>query len=185
MQLTLTESQQRIAATTAIVFIVATLILGIVQAAGEPDTAPVAAQQATATPSESPTPEATPTPTAVVAATPTPPPVATTKPAPAIVRIYKDGTYTTIGFYSVPGSGSEKITVTITIRSDVATATSAVAGANNRESAEYQAAFIGSYKPYVVGKSIANLSLGRISGSSLTPKGFNAALATIKTQAKK
>lgn len=64
-------------------------------------------------------------------------------------------------------------------------ATTAIAGAaQGSESPDYQASFIGGYVPSVVGKSIASLSLGRISSSSLTPKGFNAALTTIKAQAK-
>jgi len=35
----------------------------------------------------------------------------------------------------------------------------------------------------VIGKNIADVQLSRVSGSSLTPEGFNNALATIKSQA--
>ena len=49
---------------------------------------------------------------------------------------------------------------------------------------EYQDDFVGGYKSQVVGKSIAEIQLGKVSGSSLTSRGFNEALDQIRNQAK-
>ena len=106
------------------------------------------------------------------------PPIATTKQ-----YIYKDGTYTATGSYMSPG-GEDQVTVTLTIAKDIVTDVSVTPGAQDRTSQRYQQRFIAGYKQYVVGKNIASLNLGVISGSSLTPIGFNAALTQIKAQAK-
>ncbi|MDR3557969.1 MAG: calcium-binding protein [Candidatus Pacebacteria bacterium] len=122
--------------------------------------------------------------------TPTPVP---TVPAstPAIVpkqttptaSVYKDGTYTATGSYMSPG-GEDQISVTLTLANDIITNVSAVSGAGDRTSQRYQNAFLSGYKQYVVGKDIANVKLTRVSGSSLTPAGFDNALAQIMAQAK-
>jgi uncharacterized protein with FMN-binding domain len=96
---------------------------------------------------------------------------------------YKDGTYTATGRYTAP-SGAESVTVSVTIQDDVVTASTATGNATDREAREYQADFVSGYKSQVVGKSISSISLSRVSGSSLTPKGFNDALEQIKNQAK-
>lgn len=142
----------------------------------------------TSVPSLTPSPSVIATPTPTNISTPTPvvaTPVATPKPTPALTYAYRNGSYTAIGSYSVPGRGSEQITVTVIITNDAISASTVTAGATNNESLDFQSAFIGGYKPYVIGKSVGTLSLGRISGASLTPKGFNSALAQIRTQAKK
>lgn len=142
----------------------------------------------TPTPSLTPSASVPTTPVPTIITTPTPvaaTPVVTATPTPALSYVYRNGIYTAIGSYSVPGHGSEKITVTVTITNDAISASTVTAGANNQESLDFQSAFIGGYKPYVIGKSVSTLSLGRISGASLTPKGFNSALAQIRTQAKK
>ncbi len=95
---------------------------------------------------------------------------------------YKDGSYTATGNYSSPG-GSEKITVTVTLKDGVITDTSAESGATDQNSQEYQEQFISGYKSLVVGKSITSVNLSRVSGSSLTSQGFNSALSQIKSQA--
>ena len=48
----------------------------------------------------------------------------------------------------------------------------------------WQQQFASGYESYVVGKSLSTLKLTKVSGSSLTPIGFNAAVADIQTQAK-
>lgn len=55
---------------------------------------------------------------------------------------------------------------------------------NSGESRKYMSKFSSGYKSLVVGKNISTLSLGKVSGSSLTGKGFNDALSKIKAQAK-
>lgn len=97
---------------------------------------------------------------------------------------YKDGTYTATGSYRTP-EGSEQVTVTLSLKDGVVTDSSTTfAAAQAHESKQYQSQFSSGYKQYVVGKNIDEVSLSRVSGSSLTPKGFNAALEQIKTQAK-
>ncbi len=96
---------------------------------------------------------------------------------------FKDGTYTATGSYSSPG-GNEEIEITITLANNTISATSAKPMAASRESSEYQDEFVSTYQDQVVGKRVATLRLGNVSGSSLTSRGFNDALEIIKSQAK-
>ncbi len=96
---------------------------------------------------------------------------------------FKDGEYTSTGGYQSPG-GFEKITIHITLKNDVVTDTSAKSGATDGEAEEYQSKFMSGYKKLVVGKKLTDISLSRVSGSSLTSIGFNNALDQIKSQAK-
>lgn len=96
---------------------------------------------------------------------------------------YQDGSYTATGSYSSPG-GTEKITVSVTLKDNLITDTSAQSGAIDSEGREYQSQFIAGYKGLIVGKNISSVSLSRVSGSSLTSQGFNSALNQIKSQAK-
>lgn len=95
---------------------------------------------------------------------------------------YKDGKYSAVGSYTSPG-GQEKITIDITVKDGVVTDTSATSGAIDPQGEQYQSQFISGYKSEVIGKKLSTLSLTRVSGSSLTPKGFNDALEQIRTQA--
>jgi uncharacterized protein with FMN-binding domain len=105
--------------------------------------------------------------------------VSTTSATPS----YKDGTYTAEGTYYSP-AGLKAITVTLSLKDDLITDAVVVAEATDRESKRYQDKFISGFKQYVVGKNISTLSLSKVSGSSLTPAGFNKAVTTIKDQAK-
>ncbi|HKU18821.1 MAG TPA: hypothetical protein VJP80_06135 [Candidatus Saccharimonadales bacterium] len=96
---------------------------------------------------------------------------------------YKDGTYTAAGSYDSP-AGIEDIKVTVTLQAGVVTATSAQNEANDRQSQQFQADFISSYKQYVVGRNISSLQLTNVAGASLTSQGFNDAIDQIKSQAK-
>jgi hypothetical protein len=111
-------------------------------------------------------------------------PVATPAIAPKkTASVYTNGTYSATGSYGSPG-GQEQLSVTLTLTNDIITAVSVTPGAYDRRSQNYQNAFISGYKQYVLGKNIADVNLTRVSGSSLTPAGFNDALAQIKAQAK-
>jgi len=112
--------------------------------------------------------------------TPTPPPATVPKQT---ASVYTNGTYTATGSYMSPG-GQEQLSVTLTLVNDIITAVSVTPGAYDRRSQNYQNMFISGYQQYVIGKNIADVNLGAISGSSLTPIGFNDALAQIKSQAK-
>lgn len=98
------------------------------------------------------------------------------------VIVYRDGTYSVDGSYDTP-AGTQKIGITLVLSGGIVIDTSAVRRATNPTSKTYQDDFIANYKSSVVGKDISTLSLGKISGSSLTPNGFNAAVTAIKVQA--
>ena len=100
----------------------------------------------------------------------------------AMTGNYKDGTYEAVGEYSYH-SGTESIDVTVTLKGGVIENVDVVAQAKAHISKEKQEDFIANYKEQVVGKNIDEVKLGKISGSSLTPIGFNAALEEIKAQA--
>ena len=98
------------------------------------------------------------------------------------VSSYKDGTYNATGSYSSPG-GRESIELTVTIANGVIASTSLVENATSGEAKGYQEDFAAGYKSLVVGKSVDEVSLSRVAGSSLTSNGFNAALEQIKSDA--
>ena len=96
---------------------------------------------------------------------------------------YKNGTYSAMGSYMTP-EGQVAINVSVTITDDIITDANVTSASGDRTSVRYQNKFISGYKQYVVGKNIADVQLSKVSGSSLTPDGFNNALSQIKSQAK-
>ncbi len=96
---------------------------------------------------------------------------------------YKDGTYTAEGDYMTHG-GPEAISVTLTLSNNSIKDVSVKPEAKDQMSELMQGQFISAYKPMVIGKNIDSVTLSKVSGSSLTPLGFNDALTKIKTQAK-
>lgn len=121
------------------------------------------------------------TPVTVPVTTTQPPMMAPVKMMPVTSK-YKDGTYTATGRYRTP-ENEEQITVTVTLVNDKVADVSATISATNPDSRRYQTLFLANYKQFVVGKSIDSLHLSQVSGSSLTPGGFNDAISQIKTQA--
>lgn len=95
---------------------------------------------------------------------------------------YADGTYTAEGTYQTP-EGPETITVELTIASDAVTAVEVTGEPTRRESKQYQSQFIGGISDAVVGKSLDDVKVDRVAGSSLTSGGFNAAVEEIRTDA--
>lgn len=95
---------------------------------------------------------------------------------------YNDGNYTATGKYTTPG-GTESISVTITLAGDTISSVSAKGSASRGDSVQYQSKFLSGYESQVVGKDIDSVSLSRVSGSSLTSNGFNAAIEKIKDEA--
>lgn len=110
------------------------------------------------------------------------PAVSTTGTTPTVSTTYKNGTYSGSGTYMTP-EGSETISVKLTVANDVVTSVTASVNANSGDSRRYIQSFMSGYKQQVVGKSLSSLNLGRVSGSSLTPEGFNNALDSIRAQA--
>lgn len=119
-----------------------------------------------------------PTPTTTASATTDP-----TSTAAAGTSTYKDGSYTESGSYQSP-AGSDSVKVTITLASDVVTAVKVTGDATDPTAKMHQSQFIGGISAIVVGKKIDSLKVSKVSGSSLTSDGFNAALAKIKTDAR-
>jgi uncharacterized protein with FMN-binding domain len=95
---------------------------------------------------------------------------------------YKDGTYTATGKYVSPG-GNQQITVALTVKDGVVTDSSVTEGSVDPTSKQFQAMVIANYKTLVIGKKLSEINLTKISGSSLTPKGFMDAVAQIKVKA--
>lgn len=102
---------------------------------------------------------------------------------PATATSYMNGTYSAVGQYGTP-EGQQSITVTLTVDNDVVTSTTVVAAATGEASKMWQAKFIKGVQAEVVGKKLASLHLTNVSGSSLTPIGFNSAVSDIQNQAK-
>jgi uncharacterized protein with FMN-binding domain len=95
---------------------------------------------------------------------------------------YKDGTYSADGTYQAP-SGTEKIGVTLTLADNKVTKVEIDKHATDPNAVEYQTDFASGISAQVVGKSIDELNVARVAGSSLTSGGFRAAVDDIKKQA--
>ena len=163
------ESQgTNIKQTAGIAAVVGLLVIGVVAYALGNGKKPQGAG-ATPSPTSSPTQTAQSSPTA---------------PASSVAASgYKDGTYGATGDYRSPG-GPRQIGVSLTFKGGVITDAIATPTAEDATSQNFQNMFASNFKPLVVGKKIDEVSLDRVSGSSLTPGGFNDALAKIKSQAK-
>lgn len=96
---------------------------------------------------------------------------------------YADGTYTAEGSYSPQPGLIEKVSVTLTLVDDVIEDVEVTGNPQKPESERYQGEFIGGISDEVVGKSIDDISVSRVAGSSLTSGGFNQAVETIKAEA--
>lgn len=97
-------------------------------------------------------------------------------------REYADGTYTASGTYQTPET-LEEVSVTLTLAGGLITAVDVVGKPQTGDSVKFQGMFIGGIADAVVGKSIDEISVRRVAGSSLTSGGFNRAVAAIREQA--
>jgi hypothetical protein len=104
--------------------------------------------------------------------------------APVTHANYTDGTYTESGSYQAP-SGTESVSVTITLAANTVTAVTVVGNGQDSNTQLYQEMFASGIGAEVVGKNIDDLKVAKVAGSSLTSGGFNDALATIKADALK
>lgn len=95
---------------------------------------------------------------------------------------YADGTYAATGSYESP-AGPETVGVSITLADGLVTAVEVTPEATNPASQKFQNQFASGVADVVVGKPIEGLTVDAVSGSSLTPEGFNAALAEIVADA--
>lgn len=95
---------------------------------------------------------------------------------------YTDGTYTADGSYQAP-SGTESITVEVTLAGDTITDVTVTPHATDPTAKGMQTNFAGGIASEVVGQDIDKLSVTRVAGSSLTVGGFTIAMAAIKEDA--
>jgi uncharacterized protein with FMN-binding domain len=95
---------------------------------------------------------------------------------------YEDGTYTADGQYQTPET-VEKISVTLTLADGVVTDVEVTGDPQAPETERYQGEFIDGIGDVVEGKSIDELDVTRVAGSSLTSGGFNEAVEAIKEEA--
>lgn len=108
------------------------------------------------------------------------------KMAPAVIPTgasYKDGSYEADGSYQSP-AGPEKIHLSVTLKDGKITDTSFTGTSEAPKSQMYMSNFSKNYKSLVIGKKIDEIKLTQVSGSSLTPMGFQDALAKIAGEAK-
>lgn len=95
---------------------------------------------------------------------------------------YRDGDYEAEANYVNP-AGSSEVTVDLTLQAGTITAIEVTPGAENLTSRAYQKKFVGGIADKVVGKSIDEIKVSKVSGSSLTSRGFNKAIDEIKADA--
>lgn len=94
----------------------------------------------------------------------------------------KDGSYTASSDYQSPG-GLASIDVTVTLADGTISAVEVVPKATNGTARQYESQFASGIDAVAVGKPIAGLKVGAVSGSSLTGQGFEKALQAIQEEA--
>jgi hypothetical protein len=94
---------------------------------------------------------------------------------------YEDGTFTARGYY---GGAPSYMTFTLTLDEGIITEVeSELMPDNNDTSRGYQERFAAALPEEVVGRSVEEVEVGRLAGSSSCGDGFNDALAQIREQA--
>ncbi|MBT2531790.1 FMN-binding protein [Arthrobacter sp. ISL-48] len=95
---------------------------------------------------------------------------------------YKDGAYSADGTYVSP-NGAETVGVELTLASGTVTDVKITQHPSNPNTRKFQGEFAGGIAAQVVGKSIDQLNVSKVAGSSLTSGGFNQAVEKIKSEA--
>lgn len=96
---------------------------------------------------------------------------------------YTAGDYTAEGSYQTPG-GQQSVEVEVTLEEDgTITAVTVTPQADGGNSEQFQTKFAGGIADEIVGTKIDDLNVSKVSGSSLTSGGFNAAIDEIKDDA--
>jgi uncharacterized protein with FMN-binding domain len=90
---------------------------------------------------------------------------------------YKDGTYTETGEYA---KGKNSIIIALDLKDDTITTVAVTPMATNKTSLGLQKRFAVAIAEEVVGRSINDVHLDKLAGSSLTTQGFNDAIEKIK-----
>lgn len=95
---------------------------------------------------------------------------------------YKDGTYSADGNYKSP-NGTETVGVELTLANGTVSAVEITEHPSNPNTRKFQGQFAGGIAAQVVGKSLDEIKVSKVAGSSLTSGGFNQAVEAIKAQA--
>jgi uncharacterized protein with FMN-binding domain len=95
---------------------------------------------------------------------------------------YKDGTYKADGTYKSP-NGTETVGVQLTLANGTVSAVEITEHPSNPNTRKFQGEFASGIAEQVVGKSLDEIKVSKVAGSSLTSGGFNQAVEEIKTQA--
>jgi uncharacterized protein with FMN-binding domain len=127
-------------------------------------------------------PSATPAPTSDNSSAGTSNPSETSSTLAGSGSLYQDGTYSADGTYVSP-NGTETVGVELTLASGTVTAVNITQHPSNPNTRKFQGEFAGGIAAQVVGKSIDELNVSKVAGSSLTSGGFNQAVETIKSEA--
>lgn len=96
---------------------------------------------------------------------------------------YKDGDYDAEASYANP-AGSSEVKVELTLADNKVTAVKVTPEATNGTSRGFQSQFAGGVSGEVVGKSLDEIKVSKVAGSSLTAGGFNKAIEQIKADAR-
>ena len=94
--------------------------------------------------------------------------------APAESGSYADGDYSGEGSYINPGGSTSSVEVDLTLAGRQSSRRSQVEPQASGTSMQYQKKFVSGVADEVVGKSIDELNVSKVAGSSLTSQGFNA-----------
>lgn len=95
---------------------------------------------------------------------------------------YADGTFSATGSYQTPG-GEESIGVTVTLESGIVSDVQTEPMPSNGTTELYQGKFSSGIREQIVGTPLDDLSVDKVSGSSLTSGGFRTAIEQIKSEA--
>lgn len=133
------------------------------------------------TSSAQPTPTLVP-PTPVPTQVQTPTPIAVPTPTP-IPTVFRNGGASVTVSYDAPGGIINSLQVQMDILNDTIVSVTTQGNASDSISRTYISNFIANYKPYVVNKPLAELSVPtRLAGASLTSASFNTAITAIQNQ---
>ncbi|HET9348608.1 MAG TPA: hypothetical protein VFO13_05675 [Arthrobacter sp.] len=95
---------------------------------------------------------------------------------------YKDGTYSADGNYVSP-NGTETVGVTLTLAGGAVSDVQITQHPSNANTRKFQGEFAGGIQSQIVGKSLDEIKVSKVAGSSLTSGGFNQAVEKIKSEA--
>lgn len=103
-------------------------------------------------------------------------------PVPRPAAGYRDGRYSADGTYLTPG-GDESIGVTVVVAQGLVTEATVRVDALSPTARQFQIQFGTGVAAAVVGRDLADLSVTRVAGASLTSVGFDDALTRIRFDA--